>query len=94
MVFFLKGPLKEEETTFFSKIKRVDWLGTLFSTSFIVCLLLALNWGSSYGWSSAHSIGPFVAAGVSFIALVYVEGWVAKDPVSTYIALQYNSTKG
>jgi hypothetical protein len=35
-------------------------------------------------WSSAHSIGPFVAAGVSFIGLVIVEGWVAKEPVSIY----------
>ena len=27
------------------KIKRIDFLGTIFSISFIVCLLLALNWG-------------------------------------------------
>lgn len=81
MVFFLHDPKDNEQTSFLSKIKRVDWLGTLFSSSFIVCLLLALNWGNSYGWSSAHSIGPFVAAGVSLIALIYVEGYVATDPL-------------
>lgn len=82
MVFFLKGPQNQQQTTLLTKIKSVDWLGTLFSTSFIVCLLLALNWGGQYGWNSGHSIGPFVAAGVSLIVLIYVEGWVAKDPVS------------
>ncbi|KAG2235407.1 major facilitator superfamily domain-containing protein [Thamnidium elegans] len=81
MVFYLKEPKEKTQTSFMSKIKRVDWLGTLFSTSFIVCLLLALNWGSPYGWGSAHSIGPFVAAGVSLIALIYIEGWVAHDPL-------------
>lgn len=34
-----------------------------------------------YRWGSAHSIGPFVAAGVSFIALVITEGWIAKEPL-------------
>lgn len=48
--FYLKEPKDTVETSFISKIKRVDWFGTLFSTSFIVCLLLALNWGSSYGY--------------------------------------------
>jgi hypothetical protein len=81
MVFYLHDPKDGEKTSFISKLKRVDWLGTLFSSSFIVCLLLALNWGNSYGWSSAHCIGPFVAAGVSFIALVLVEGWFASDPL-------------
>lgn len=32
-------------------------------------------------WASAHSIGPFVAAGVSLVALIFVEGWIAKDPL-------------
>ncbi|KAG2192473.1 hypothetical protein INT46_004476 [Mucor plumbeus] len=81
MFFFLKEPTKTGEESFMHKLKRIDWLGTLFSISFIVCLLLGLNWGSSYGWGSAHSIGPFVAAGVSFIGLVISEGWLAKEPL-------------
>lgn len=35
----------------------------------------------TYSWSEGHSVGPFVAAGVSFIALIGVEGWVAKEPL-------------
>ncbi|KAI8079563.1 major facilitator superfamily-domain-containing protein [Gilbertella persicaria] len=79
--FYLNETQSSAESSFIDKLKRIDWLGTLFSIGFIVCLLLALNWGSSYGWSSAHSIGPFVAAGVSFIALIICEGWVAKEPL-------------
>lgn len=37
--------------------------------------------GSSYRWGEGHSVGPFVAAGVSLIALIGVEGWVAKEPL-------------
>lgn len=50
ILFFLKEPKTGEKTSFISKIKQVDWLGSLFATSFIVCLLLALNWGGSYGY--------------------------------------------
>jgi hypothetical protein len=35
-----------------------------------------------HSWSEAHSIGSFVGAAVSLIALVVVEGWIAKEPVS------------
>ena len=34
--------LKESIT---EKIKRIDFLGVLFSAGFVTCLLLALNWG-------------------------------------------------
>lgn len=45
---FLKTPKNGEKTSFVDKLKRIDWLGTLFATGFIVCLLLALTWGSAY----------------------------------------------
>ncbi|KAI8993337.1 major facilitator superfamily-domain-containing protein [Pilobolus umbonatus] len=78
---YLREPEEKVHTSFLEKLKRIDWFGTIFAISFIVCLLLALNWGSSYGWGSAHVIGPFVAAGVSLICLIYVEGWIAHEPI-------------
>lgn len=81
---FLKSPENVAQESFVHKLKRIDYLGTLFATGFVVCLLLALSWGNSYGWKDGHCIGSFVAAGVSFIALIYVEGWVAKEPVSYF----------
>ncbi|KAI9257387.1 major facilitator superfamily domain-containing protein [Phascolomyces articulosus] len=73
------APVKKE--SMFTKIKRVDFLGILFSISFVTCILLALSYGPRYGWSDAHSIGPLVAAGVSLIVFIYIEGWVAKEPL-------------
>ncbi|KAI9312492.1 major facilitator superfamily domain-containing protein [Dichotomocladium elegans] len=63
------------------KLRRIDSVGTVLVTGVMCCLLLALNWGVMYGWEDAHSIGPFVAAGVAFLALCYVEIKVAKEPI-------------
>lgn len=82
---FLKSPENVAQESFVHKLRRIDYLGTLFATGFVVCLLLGLSWGNSYGWNDGHSIGSFVASGVCFIALVYVEGWVAKEPVSYFL---------
>ncbi|KAL0095764.1 major facilitator superfamily domain-containing protein [Phycomyces blakesleeanus] len=79
--FLLSESTKVENSSFIQKMKRIDWFGSLFTTSFICCLLLALNWGPVYGWGDAHSIGPFVAAGVSLILLVGVEGFYAAEPI-------------
>jgi hypothetical protein len=49
ILVFLKSPQNGKKASFTDKLKRIDWLGTLFATGFIVCLLLALSWGSSYG---------------------------------------------
>lgn len=38
-----------------------------------------------YSWGSGHAIGSFVASGVSLVLLIIVEGWVAKEPVSSCI---------
>ncbi|KAI9310512.1 major facilitator superfamily domain-containing protein [Dichotomocladium elegans] len=81
LVLFFKDTYQVKKESLLTKIKRIDFLGTLFSISFVVCLLLALSWGPLYGWGSGHSIGPFVASGVSLVALIYVEGWVAKEPL-------------
>ena len=38
-----------QKTSFTSKLKRIDYLGTLFVIFFVGCLLIALNFGQSYG---------------------------------------------
>jgi hypothetical protein len=48
-VFLKETSNESSELSFKDKLRRIDWLGTLFSIGFIVCLLLALNWGSVYG---------------------------------------------
>ncbi|KAI8991971.1 major facilitator superfamily domain-containing protein [Mycotypha africana] len=77
--FFLEETQDTGKDTFVGKIKRIDWTGSVCAIGFIVCLLLALNWGSPYGWNDAHCIGAFVGAGISFIGLIISEGWIAKE---------------
>ncbi|KAI9287669.1 major facilitator superfamily domain-containing protein [Umbelopsis sp. AD052] len=78
---FLKIPV-EGSSSFRDKFKRIDWLGIAFSILFVVLLLLALSWGGvKYAWNSPHVIACFVASGVSFILLIFIEGWVAKEPL-------------
>ena len=81
---FLKLPL-EAPSSFKDKVKRIDWLGIALSILFVVLLLLALSWGGvKYDWNSSHVIGCFVASGISLILLGFVEGYVAKEPVSFF----------
>ncbi|ORY96855.1 major facilitator superfamily-domain-containing protein [Syncephalastrum racemosum] len=82
LVFFLlKETTKVENTSLRKKLQRIDWLGTIVVIGFICCLLLALNWGQSYGWKDAHALGPFIAAGVALILLIIIEGWIAPEPL-------------
>ncbi|CDS10285.1 hypothetical protein LRAMOSA02961 [Lichtheimia ramosa] len=67
--------------TFQSKLKRVDFIGCILSIGFIVCLLLALNWGPLYGWGDAHSIATFVVAGVLLVLLIIAEFRFVKEPI-------------
>ena len=49
------------ELSWTSKLKRFDWLGTIFMVPAIVCLLLALQWGGiKFGWGDARIIVLFV----------------------------------
>ncbi|KAG2222063.1 hypothetical protein INT45_007949, partial [Circinella minor] len=81
IIVLLEEPTVIQKTSFTSKLKRIDYLGTLFVIFFVGCLLIALNFGQSYGWSNPHSFGPFIGAGISLIGLIIVEGWVAAEPL-------------
>ncbi|KAI9262338.1 major facilitator superfamily domain-containing protein [Phascolomyces articulosus] len=81
VLFLFNETAVVRKESIWTKIKRIDYLGSIFSIGFITCLLLALNWGPQYGWDNGHVIGSFVAAGVSLILLTVSEGWIAKEPI-------------
>ncbi|RDX55001.1 MFS general substrate transporter [Lentinus brumalis] len=64
-----------DHETFGQKLLRIDWVGAFLFMGAGITLLLALNWGSSAGWSSARVIACFVVSGVLYIA------WVAWEYV-------------
>lgn len=81
ITLFLRIP--HSSSSLSSKLKRIDYIGTLLEVAMVVVLLLALNWGGEkYAWNSAPIIGCFVASAVCLIAFCVVEGWVAIEPVS------------
>ena len=49
ILLLLEEPTVIQKTSFTSKLKRIDFLGTLFVIFFVGCLLIALNFGQSYG---------------------------------------------
>jgi EmrB/QacA subfamily drug resistance transporter len=59
----------------------IDWTGVALLAGTLVCLLLALAWaGDVYEWQSPEIVGLLSAAGILFLALIYVESRAA-DPV-------------
>jgi MFS family permease len=57
-----------------SKLKELDLYGFLLFLPFLVCLLLALQWGgTTYAWGNARIIVLFIISGLCGIAFIAVE---------------------
>ncbi|KAH9950575.1 MFS general substrate transporter [Amylocystis lapponica] len=69
----LLQPSMQEKETFLEKFARVDWFGAALFMAGGILVLLALNWGSTYGWNSARMIACFVVGGVLYIAFFAFE---------------------
>lgn len=52
---------------------RVDWLGAVLLSGWLVALLVGVSEGSGWGWTSARVLGLFVAAAVLLAVWVYAE---------------------
>ncbi|KAN0119374.1 major facilitator superfamily transporter [Hyaloscypha variabilis] len=57
-----------ENKTWWQTFNHFDPIGTALFIPSVICLLLALQWGSQYPWSSPRVIATFVVFGVTFIA--------------------------
>ncbi|KAI0060426.1 MFS general substrate transporter [Artomyces pyxidatus] len=77
----LRLPTKESDHTA-SKLKRVDFFGSLFLLLAISTLLFGLNRGGNLGWLERGTITPLVCAAAFGLALVFVETRVAKEPLA------------
>ncbi|EME50120.1 hypothetical protein DOTSEDRAFT_59249 [Dothistroma septosporum NZE10] len=78
-VFFCLSNLKSKDPNRFKDKSRLqiankfDPVGTALLLPSIICLLLALQWGVQYSWSSSRVIATFVVFGVTIIAWVVVQ---------------------
>ncbi|KAJ3042682.1 hypothetical protein HDU99_010024, partial [Rhizoclosmatium hyalinum] len=65
--------------------KKVDVLGTVLLVASVICLLIPIQGGGSqYAWNSPLVISLFVVGSILLIAFLYVEGWVATNPVLSF----------
>ncbi|CAG8510219.1 8224_t:CDS:2 [Paraglomus occultum] len=80
VIFLLRLP--RPQGSFWKKLGRVDWWGTLLMGAASVCLLLPLNWGGDqYQWDDPIIISLFIVGAVLYAALVCVEGFIAVEPI-------------
>lgn len=80
VVFFtVKIPVKETST---SRLKRVDFLGSITLVTTLVLLLLGLNSGGNIvPWNSPLIYASMILAGIALCVFILVEEKVASEPV-------------
>ncbi|KAG4087944.1 MFS general substrate transporter [Neocallimastix lanati (nom. inval.)] len=77
---FVKIPIPPG--TFKEKVKRIDFFGTIFLISSVICLLLGLNWGgTTYEWSSPVILSLIGAFIVLISCFLFVEYKIAREPI-------------
>src|SRR5207249_4439776 len=52
---------------------RINWLGAVLLAAWLVCLLVGVSEGSSWGWRSGRVVALFVAAAVLVVLWVRAE---------------------
>ncbi|KAJ8108073.1 hypothetical protein OPT61_g8425 [Boeremia exigua] len=73
-----------------SKFSRIDFLGALFMTLSVLCLLLPMEIGGDrIPWSDHRIFMLFTAALVFGVLFLIAEGWVAKEPIIPLSVLRH-----
>jgi EmrB/QacA subfamily drug resistance transporter len=84
LVFYFPAGLSVRTTQWsgWSSLRRLDFLGSLFSAVATISLMLGLTWGSSqtYAWNSAQVLGLIGMSVACFVLFVLVEGR-AEEPI-------------
>jgi EmrB/QacA subfamily drug resistance transporter len=60
---------------------KVNWAGAALLSGWLVCLLVAISEGSSWGWTDARTLGLIAAAAILLVAWVYNEQHAAEPLV-------------
>jgi EmrB/QacA subfamily drug resistance transporter len=77
--FFVDVPAKQSTK---SKLSRIDFLGVFTLVVFLLLLLLGLNSGGNVvPWSHPLVLTTLPLSLVAFVAFIYVEAYLAKEPV-------------
>ncbi|KAH8883380.1 MFS general substrate transporter [Thozetella sp. PMI_491] len=75
-------PLKSVQGSMVAKLKMIDYLGVLLSSSATIFLLIPISGGgSTFSWSSPTVIALLISGGVCLAGFVAVEAKIAKLPI-------------
>lgn len=65
-----------------SKLRRIDFIGTLLFVGGTTSFLLGLSWGGVlHPWASAQTLAPILIGVASIILFIYYEAKLAKEPL-------------
>ncbi|KAK4634940.1 MFS-type efflux pump MFS1 [Fulvia fulva] len=87
--FFLTNPKPKDPNRFKGQTKlqivnKFDPIGTGLLLPSIICLLLALQWGVQYSWSSGRVIATFIVFGITIIAWSIIQVRAADNATLPY----------
>ncbi|KAJ3081065.1 hypothetical protein HDU99_006674 [Rhizoclosmatium hyalinum] len=88
VVFFLRLGTSAKES-FAESFRKIDLLGTVLLVAAVICLLIPIQGGGTqYAWDSPLVISLFIVGSILLAAFIYVEGWVATNPVLSFELFQ------
>jgi MFS family permease len=65
-----------------TKLRRVDWIGTVLFVGSMASLLIPLTWGGvMYPWSSWRTLVPLLIGAAGLIGFCLFEAYVAPEPL-------------
>ncbi len=77
---FMAWKYIQEPVTHIKGIKHFDWLGSLFLAVSLGTMVLVLDKGQEWGWSSTESIISYIVSVVTLVAFLFIESH-EKEPV-------------
>ncbi|GAA5994953.1 uncharacterized protein JCM10292_004450 [Rhodotorula paludigena] len=82
LIIWLLLPLKHVTGDLKTKLRQMDWLGTVLALAMTICFLVPLaGGGSSFRWDGPVVIALFVVSGVLAGLFWFSQGWLAKLPL-------------
>lgn len=82
MVSFILDGRHKSSTSWLTKLKRIDYPGTLALISAIFTLLFGLSWGSNHAWNSALTLGCLGSSLILFATFLIVEAKLVAEPIA------------
>ncbi|KZF26094.1 MFS general substrate transporter [Xylona heveae TC161] len=69
-------------SSFFQKLKRVDWIGSVVFVASTTSFLIPITWGGiMYPWDHWRTLVPLIIGACGLIFFVFYEEFVAAEPV-------------